>query len=332
MPAFPRHPNSLVQLLREAQAEHGWLPRPLLSALARELGLTLAHVEGVASFYRFLHLQPVGRLRILFSDNITDRMLGSEALMADLCARLGVQPGVMRADGRVENCRVMVSSGAPLLIAVLSGLVVNLRILLGFAFLPAGLKKVLGQRFTEASNVGPFHDFLHAFYATGGFYRFVGVLQLVVATLLMTQTFGTLGALMALPIFTAITVLCWSTGAVFTGVMTTLMLLGTLLLCAWEYERFIGVLRPAESPGEPSRASSLEPSQAPVDVRIWRGCGVAVLLLYLVSCVLAGGVYRPRGLDLARPEFYVFPLIASLPALAWAWERRQRRQAQSVSS
>ena len=120
MPAFPRHPNSLVQLLREAQAEHGWLPRPLLAALARELGLTLAHVEGVVSFYRFLHLQPVGRLRILFSDNITDRMRGSEALMADLCARLGVQPGVMRADGRVSvaaaSCTGLGDQGPALLV------------------------------------------------------------------------------------------------------------------------------------------------------------------------------------------------------------------------
>ena len=120
MPAFPRHPNSLVQLLREAQAEHGWLPRPLLAALAQELGLTLAHVEGVASFYRFLHLQPVGRLRILFSDNITDRMRGSEALMADLCARLGVQPGVMRADGRVSvaaaSCTGLGDQGPALLV------------------------------------------------------------------------------------------------------------------------------------------------------------------------------------------------------------------------
>ena len=61
MPQYPRHPNSLVQLLREAQEQHGWLPRPLLADLARELGLTLAQVEGVASFYRFFHLQPVGR-------------------------------------------------------------------------------------------------------------------------------------------------------------------------------------------------------------------------------------------------------------------------------
>lgn len=120
MPHFPRHRNSLVQLLREAQQAQGWLPRPLLAALAQELGLTLAQVEGVASFYRFFHLQPVGRWRVLFSDNITDRMLGSQALMADLCARLRVRPGEMRADGRVSvaatSCTGMCDQGPALLI------------------------------------------------------------------------------------------------------------------------------------------------------------------------------------------------------------------------
>ncbi|MBL0094969.1 MAG: NAD(P)H-dependent oxidoreductase subunit E [Piscinibacter sp.] len=120
MPQYPRHPNSLVQLLREAQEQHGWLPRPLLADLARELGLTLAQVEGVASFYRFFHLQPVGRWRVLFSDNITDRMLGSEALMAELCQRLRVKPGEMRADGRVSvaatSCTGLCDQGPALLI------------------------------------------------------------------------------------------------------------------------------------------------------------------------------------------------------------------------
>ncbi|MGE4050894.1 MAG: NAD(P)H-dependent oxidoreductase subunit E [Piscinibacter sp.] len=120
MSPYPHHQNSLVQLLREAQAEHGWLPRPLLARLAGELGLSLAHVEGVASFYRFFHLQPVGRYRILFSDNVTDRMLGNQALMAELCARLGVQPGVMRADGRVSvataSCTGLGDQGPALLV------------------------------------------------------------------------------------------------------------------------------------------------------------------------------------------------------------------------
>jgi len=99
-------PHALVQVLRETQAQTHWLPRDLLAHIGRALHLTTAHVEGVASFYRFFHLQPVGRVRVLFSDNITDRMAGSDALMARLCERLGVKPGEVDAQGRfsVDRC------------------------------------------------------------------------------------------------------------------------------------------------------------------------------------------------------------------------------------
>ena len=95
-------PDRLVQVLREVQAQQQWLSRPVLSRIADALHLPLAHVEGVAGFYRFFHTTPVGQYRVLFSDNVTDRMLGSEALMQALCNRLKVQPGVMRADERVS--------------------------------------------------------------------------------------------------------------------------------------------------------------------------------------------------------------------------------------
>ncbi|AGX87077.1 NAD(P)H-dependent oxidoreductase subunit E [Candidatus Symbiobacter mobilis] len=117
---YHHDPHALVQILREYQALQGWLPRSALEDIARGLRLTLAHVEGVAGFYRFLHTENVGEYRILFSDNITDRMLGSEALMADLCQRLHVVPGKMRADGRVSvdttSCTGLCDQGPALLI------------------------------------------------------------------------------------------------------------------------------------------------------------------------------------------------------------------------
>ncbi|CAN7713985.1 MULTISPECIES: NAD(P)H-dependent oxidoreductase subunit E [unclassified Caballeronia] len=113
-------PHALVQILREAQALHTWLPRDMLRYVADTLGLTLAHVEGVATFYRFFHTEPVGEYRILFSDNITDRMQGNAALLADLCQRLAVEPGHMRADGRVSvdfcSCTGLCDQGPSLLI------------------------------------------------------------------------------------------------------------------------------------------------------------------------------------------------------------------------
>jgi [NiFe] hydrogenase diaphorase moiety large subunit len=97
-----RLPHRLVQILRELQAHTGWLSRDDLTRVADALHLPLAQVQGVAGFYRFFHTQPVGQYRVLFSDNITDRLLGSEALLRDLCHRLKVEPGQLRADGRVS--------------------------------------------------------------------------------------------------------------------------------------------------------------------------------------------------------------------------------------
>ncbi|MDH5538814.1 MAG: NAD(P)H-dependent oxidoreductase subunit E [Rhizobacter sp.] len=118
--SYRRDPHSLVQILREAQEISGWLPRPMLARIAGELNLSLAQVEGVAGFYRFLHTRPVGRYRVLFSDNITDRMLGSQALLADLCARLAIAPGQLSADGLVSvdtsSCTGLCDQGPALLI------------------------------------------------------------------------------------------------------------------------------------------------------------------------------------------------------------------------
>lgn len=97
-----RDAYALVQILREFQALAGWLPRPALHHMAEALNLSLAQVQGVADFYRFFHTEPVGSYRVLFSDNITDHMLGSEALLRQLCGLLKVAPGQLRADGRVS--------------------------------------------------------------------------------------------------------------------------------------------------------------------------------------------------------------------------------------
>jgi [NiFe] hydrogenase diaphorase moiety large subunit len=112
--------HALVQILREVQTREGWLSRSVLAYLATQLHLSLAQVEGVAGFYRFFHTRPIGRYHILFSDNITDRMLGSVALKADLCARLAVEPGQIRADGLVSidccSCTGLCDQGPALLV------------------------------------------------------------------------------------------------------------------------------------------------------------------------------------------------------------------------
>lgn len=197
---------------------------------------------------------------------------------------------------------------------------VNLRILLGFAFLPAGLKKVLDEPFTDPHNTGAFHDFLHAFHATGFFYQFVGAVQLCIATLLLTQTLPTLGAAMAVPLFAAIAVFCWSTKAIFTAFVVTLMLAGAAALVVWDFDRWRDVV------GAPPRTPR-EPAEPPIDLGLWRRCGAAILILYLGITAMSGGVYRPRGVELDNPAFWMLPLIAMLPIVTLVIEQLRRRSA-----
>ena len=195
--------------------------------------------------------------------------------------------------------------------------VVHLRLLIGFAFLPAALKKLLDQPFTDPANTGPFHDFLHAFQATGGFYQFVGALQLVAAALLCTQRFAFFGALVALPILTAITAFCWSTRVIPTAVVASLMWLGTLGLLIWDLERWRGI--------------AVDRSPPPViELRRWQWCGVAIFVLYVGACIARGGIYRPRGVELGEPAFYVLPAIVLLPVITLVLDVRARRRSRGA--
>jgi [NiFe] hydrogenase diaphorase moiety large subunit len=120
MARYGTEPRTLLQILRELQDLLGWLPSDCLAGVANTLGLTLAQVQGVTGFYRFLHTRPVGAYRILFSDNITDRMLGGEALLLELCRRLGVVQGQLGDDGLVSvdktSCTGLCDQGPALLI------------------------------------------------------------------------------------------------------------------------------------------------------------------------------------------------------------------------
>jgi [NiFe] hydrogenase diaphorase moiety large subunit len=100
-----REPTRLLQVLREIQEACNYIPPPALARVAQALQVPLSRVRGVAGFYSFLSTEPWGRYRVLFSDNVTDRMQGSERLMAEMCHRLWVEPGKVSEDGLVSIAR-----------------------------------------------------------------------------------------------------------------------------------------------------------------------------------------------------------------------------------
>ena len=117
---YGRSPVNLLQILREVQELHGYIHPSAIGYLSVKLGIPRARIEGVAGFYSFLHLRPSGEYRVLFSDNITDRMLGSQVLMEKMCQQLWLQPGKVSEDGLVSinttSCTGMCDQGPAMLV------------------------------------------------------------------------------------------------------------------------------------------------------------------------------------------------------------------------
>ncbi len=122
-PVLDRHrndPTLLVQILRETQEVRGCITVPAISYLARRLGVPRARVEGVAGFYSFFCTGTTGSYRVLFSDNITDRMQGSPKLLDHMCQKLWVEKGKVSEDGLVSvdttSCTGLCDQGPGLLV------------------------------------------------------------------------------------------------------------------------------------------------------------------------------------------------------------------------
>jgi [NiFe] hydrogenase diaphorase moiety large subunit len=115
-----RDGTRLVQILRETQEQVGWLSPATLTHIADGVGWPRAMVSGTASFYSFFHTRPRGRYCVLWSDNITDRMLGNTDLMAAMCKKLWLEPGRVSEDGLVSvnttSCTGMCDQGPALLV------------------------------------------------------------------------------------------------------------------------------------------------------------------------------------------------------------------------
>ncbi|MCG2578393.1 NAD(P)H-dependent oxidoreductase subunit E [Dechloromonas sp. XY25] len=117
---YRRDPANMVQILREIQEVCDWISPEAIDRLQTTLGVPRTKIEGVAGFYSFFYTAPRGKYRVLFSDNITDRMLGNRALMERLCNSLWVERGKVSEDGLVSvgktACTGMCDQGPALLV------------------------------------------------------------------------------------------------------------------------------------------------------------------------------------------------------------------------
>lgn len=111
------------------------------------------------------------------------------------------------------------------------------RILLALGFIPSGITKVLGNRFTILGLDNPVGFFFEAMYRTGFYWRFLGLCQLAAALLLLIPRTATIGALIYFPLILNIFVITVALDFRGTPFITGLMLLANIYLLCWDYDK-----------------------------------------------------------------------------------------------
>ncbi len=112
------------------------------------------------------------------------------------------------------------------------------RIVLAAGFIPSGMQKVLGERFTVLAVNHPMGHFLDAFFHTGYYYTFVGIMQVLAAILILIPRTATLGAFLYFPIILNICILSLSVRFDGSQITSPLMVCAVLFLLCWDYHKF----------------------------------------------------------------------------------------------
>jgi [NiFe] hydrogenase diaphorase moiety large subunit len=117
---YGREPTALLQILRDAQEVCDWISPEARSAVALALDIPATQIDSLTRFYAHLYDEPRGRYRVLFSDNITDRMADAPALMARMLDQFGLEPGEVASDGLLSiaatSCTGMCDQGPAMLV------------------------------------------------------------------------------------------------------------------------------------------------------------------------------------------------------------------------
>ncbi|MBS0030099.1 hypothetical protein ACTJJ0_21680 [Chitinophaga sp. 22321] len=153
------------------------------------------------------------------------------------------------------------------------------RLILALGFIPSGIVKIMGERFTALSNNHPLGNYLEALHHTGYYYTFIGVMQVTVAILLLIPRAALLGAIMYFPIILNICILAYATR--FEGTrITTLMLLANFYLLCWDYNRLKSILPLKQSKDNSGTAKNGKASKK--FVFVFFGCVIATAALVIL--------------------------------------------------
>lgn len=93
-------PGNLIMILHKAQEEYGFIPREVAFKLAEVLGVPLAKIYGVITFYHYFKLEKRGKNIIAVCMGTACYLKGGEDIVKELEVILGVSLNDMTPDGK----------------------------------------------------------------------------------------------------------------------------------------------------------------------------------------------------------------------------------------
>lgn len=95
---YPAQPRFLISVMQDIQLGYRYLPREALERVAGALGVPLARVYGVATFYKAFSLTPRGERELRICTGTACHIRGAPLILHELQTRLGIKPGQTTED------------------------------------------------------------------------------------------------------------------------------------------------------------------------------------------------------------------------------------------
>nr|MBN2276994.1 NADH-quinone oxidoreductase subunit NuoE [candidate division Zixibacteria bacterium] len=99
MGRYPRRKSAILPALTVAYFQLGYLSPEIYEEISEIIQIPKVEIAEAASFYTMFPKEPVGKYLIQVCHNISCALLGAEALIDYLQAKLGIKKGETTADG-----------------------------------------------------------------------------------------------------------------------------------------------------------------------------------------------------------------------------------------
>ncbi len=90
--------DSLISILQDIQAKYKYLPEPAIKQTARNLGLPLVQIYGVATFFKAFSLEPKGEHIINVCTGTACHVRGAHSVLDEFERRLDIKCGETTKD------------------------------------------------------------------------------------------------------------------------------------------------------------------------------------------------------------------------------------------